>query len=122
MALPVQARSIAMQTAVACLIVLASCGASLLVEGKKTTFRDWCKAPPSSQASSSTATSLQSQLQCDTPSSSSSASSWMLPEAHLEAGTAQLGAQSRLRAAMHRFLEQNKSLTIGFVGQGEEGS
>ena len=113
MALPVQARSIAMQTAVACLIVLASCGASLLVEGKKTTFRDWCKAPPSSQASSSTATSLQSQLQCDTPSSSS----WMLPEAHLEAGTAQLGAQSRLRAAMHRFLEQNKSLTVGFVGK-----
>ena len=114
-----------MQT-ITCLIILLSCRTPLLVGGKKASFRDWCKAPSSSSQASrteasdgpTTTTSVQSQLQCD-PSSSSS---WLLPEAHLEAGTAQLGAQSRLRAAMHRFLEQNKSLTIGFVGKGEEGS
>lgn len=118
---------IAMQAAATvCLIILVGCPAALpLIGAREASFRGWCKAP-SSQAPSTdepadgtaqpAAAFLRSQLHCYDPSASAS-SSWLLPEAHMEAGTAQLGAQARLRAAMHRFLVQNKSLTVGFVGK-----
>lgn len=79
-------------------------------------LREWCKGVRSQEGSPSSGTADEPLISCPT---NDTEASWLLPEPNLAAGTAHLGmlSQSRLRAAMHRFLVEKKNLTVGFIGQ-----